>query len=799
MHNLIDDFRYAARTMRSHLIFSATAVLTLALGIGATTTIYGIVDGIVLRPLSFPNADRLVTICEQFPGASPDWCSISPPNVEDISARSTTLAAIGIGRSWPYHLATVEGSESVTGGIVTPELFRALGVRPALGRLFTRSDLLGQESAVAILSHEMWQTRFGATPDVVGRRIVLDGKPVTIIGVLPVGFQLPKFPGVALWRPVHINPADEENREWRGFVAYGLLRDGVSLASARAELAGIATQLRRDHFAATRDWNLRMESLLDLVVGAVRPTLVLFLIAVSLILLIACANVANLLLARAGTRSRELALRAAVGATRSRIVRGLLVESFVLATMGALAGLLVAEWGTLAFKSLAPANVPRLSSVRVDTHVLACALALSVATTFLFGLAPALIAARGDLANSLREGGRSSTPGSSLSARLLVVSELALALVLLVGAGLLTRSFVARASWKPGFERDHLITFSIFAPEDRYKGSDAVVALLRRLEAELSSIPGVESAGSASGGPLFGGDGTDEVMYTSRSGAARSPAAWYDMSPSFFPTLGLPVIRGRGLSESDARGTPTVVVVNETLARSFWPGDSPIDKELSLFSNRMHVRVAGVVRDVTPPTPGAEPQPEIYWSNRQEPRPFTFFALRTKNDPASVMPDVRSRLRTIDPSLRPTNVGTMSDLVAAELRAPRFQMLLLAAFSLVALLLAGIGTYGLFAYLVSRRTREIGIRLALGAQRRQVVASVLRDGLLLAGVGIAVGVVVALLAGRAMHGMVVGISAFDPATIVASCGVLLVVSLAACLIPGRRAAGVDPAVTLTVE
>ncbi len=799
MHDLIADFRHAARSLRSHLVFTATAVLTLALGIGATTTIYGIVDGIVLRPLSFPNADRLVTICEQFPGANPNWCSISPPNVEDIRARSTSLAAIGIGRSWPYHLATADGPEAINGGIVTPDLFRALGVRPALGRLFTRSDVLGRESAVGILSYEMWQTRFGATPDVVGRRVELDGKPVTIIGVLPADFQLPEFATVALWRTVHINPANEENREWRGFVAYGLLRDGVTLARARSELAEIATQLRREHFATTQGWNLRMESLLDLVVGGVRPTLVLFLIAVSLILLIACANVANLLLARAGARSRELALRAAVGATRSRIARGLLVESFVLATMGALAGLLVAEWGMAAFKRLAPTSIPRLSNIQVDAHVLGCALALSVATTFLFGLAPALLAARDDLANTLREGGRSSSPGSTLSARLLVVTELALALVLLVGAGLLTRSFVARTSWNPGFERDHLITFSVFAPEDRYKGPDAVAALLRRLERELRSVPGVESVGSASGGPLFGGDGTDEVIYENRTGRARAPAAWYDMSPSFFATLGLPLMRGRGLGEADARGTPPVVVVNETLARKFWPGDSPINKQLSLFSDRMHVQVVGVIRDVAPPTPGAAPEPEIYWSNRQEPRSFTFFVLRTRIAPASVMPDVRVRLRAIDPSLRPMNVGTMSDLVAAELRAPRFQMLLLVAFSLVAMLLAGVGTYGLFAYRVSRRTREIGIRLALGAQRHQVVASVLRDGLLLAAAGITIGAVVALLAGRAMHGMVVGVSAFDPLTIVTSCGVLLVVTFAACLIPGRRAASVDPAVTLSAE
>jgi putative ABC transport system permease protein len=799
VQDLVADLRHALRSLRSHLAFTATAVVTLALGMGATTTIYGIVDGIVLRPLAFPNADRLVAVCEKYPGATSDWCSISPPNVEDIAKRSKAIEAIGIGRSWPYHLSTADGSEPVNGGIVTPDLFRALGVRPVLGRLFERSDLLGRESTVAILSYEMWQTRFGAAPDVVGRRIVLDGKPVTVVGVLPAGFQLPRFPAVALWRTVHVNPADEENREWRGFVAYGLRREGTSLASASAELAGIATQLRGEHFAKTGGWDLHMESLQDLVVGGVRPVLILFLAAVSFILLIACANVANLLLARAGSRSRELALRAAVGANRWRLVRGLLVESFGLAAAGALLGILLAELGTIAFKSLAPAGIPRMSDVRIDGRVLAFALTLSVATTLVFGLAPAWFAARTDPMNTLREGGRSSTPGSALSARLLVVAELALALVLLTGAGLLTRSFAARAAWNPGFERDHLLTFSAFAPVDRYKDRDAVAALLRRMESELSAIPGVERAGSASGGPLFGGDGTDDVVYTNRSGAARAPAAWYDMSPSYFATLGVPVVGGRGLSEADGPGTPTVVVVNETLARRFWPGDSPIDRQISLFSNRMQVRVVGVVRDVAPPTPGAAVLPELYWSNRQEPRPYTYFLLRTSVAPASVMRDVRARLRAIDPNLRPMDGATMPDLVAIALRAPRFQMLLLAAFSLTALLLAAVGTYGLFAYRVSRRTREIGIRLALGAQARQIVASVLRDGLRIAGAGIAIGVVAGLLAGRAMRGLVVGVSEFDLATMVASCGVLVAVTVAACLIPARSAARVDPVVTLTVE
>jgi putative ABC transport system permease protein len=799
VQNLIADLRHALRSLRSHLSFAVTAVLTLALGIGVTTTMYSIVDGIVLRPLPFPNADRLITICEQYPGATPDWCSIAPPNVEDIAARSHSIAAIGIGRSWPYHLATVDGAESVTGGIVTPELFQALGARPLLGRLFERSDLTGRESDVAILSYEMWQTRFGSARDVIGRRIVLDGKPVTIVGVLPRDFALPKFSSVKLWRTLHIEPRDEQHRGWPGFVAYGLLRPGVSLASARSELSGLAAQIRREHFASAPHWGLYMESLQDLVVGDVKPVLLFFLGAVSLILLIGCANVANLLLARSGERSRELALRAALGADRWRIVRGLLVESFLLALGGTILGVLLAQWGTAAFKSLAPVSTPRLSGVGVDGRVLVFALVLSVATTMLFGLAPAIRAARADLAGALRDG-RGSNRRGGLAGRVLVAGELALAMVLVTGAGLLARSFAARASWNPGFERDHLIAFSIFAPGERYPTRALVAGLLRRVETELRAVPGIAGVGSASAGPLFGGgDGAQDVEYSNRAGPSKSPAAWYDMSPSYFATLGVPVVRGRALRETDDVDGQRVALVNETLAKKFWPNDAALGKQLTLFSGKMRVEIVGVVRDVPPATPGEPVQPQLYWSNRQEPRGYTYFLLRTSVDPASVMTAVRERLKSIDTSLRPANVNTMPELVAEELKTPRFQMLLLVTFGVAALGLAAVGTYGLFAYRVARRRREIGIRIALGALGRQVIASVLRDGLTLAAVGIVVGVGASFVAGRAMRGMVAGVSAFDPLTIGASCVLLVLVVIVACLGPARRASTVDPAVTLTAE
>ena len=799
MRNLVSDLRYALRSLLSQPAFSATAILTLGLGIALTTTIFGVVSGIVLRPLAFPNAGRLITICEQYPGATPDWCSISPPNVEDIAARAKSIAAIGIGRSWPYHLATVEGAEGINGGIATPGLFAALGVRPQLGRLITQADLIGRESNVVMLTDEFWRTRFGAAHDVIGRAITLDGAAVTIIGVLPPGFQVPPYSQVMLWRPLHIDPRDETNREWHGFVAYGRLRDGVDLRSARAELAGIGEQLRREHFTSLAHWGLQLESLQDLVVGGVKPVLLVFLGAVGLVLLVACANVANLLLARASGRRAEIALRAALGASRWRIVRGLLAESFVLALCGALLGVMAADWGTSAFKALAPANVPRLEAVRVDGRVLAFALALSVATTLVFGLVPALRAARVDLAQALREGGRTSSGRRSRFGQLLVVGELALALTLTFGSALLVRSFAALTAWNPGFERQHLLTFTLFAPTDGRDRLQYIPATWKRIEGDLGSIPGVTGVGSASAGPLFGGREGDDVRFQGSGGEQRASARWYDVSPGFFQTLGVPLLRGRPLDENDRVGAPDVALVNETLARKFWPDDDPLGKRISLFQDRQNVQVVGVVRDVPPVNPDQPVEPEIYWSNRQQPRGYTYFLVRTTVPPATIAPIVRQRIRAIDRDLDPHSIRPMSELMDQELKTPRFQMLLLLTFGASALLLAAVGTYGLFAYMVARRRRELGIRIALGAGGRQIVGAVLRDGLVLALLGVGAGTIASIALSRVMRGMVAGITTVDPAALAVSALVLVAVAVLACLAPARRAANVDPAVTLAAE
>ena len=802
MSNLLSEFRHALRGLGARPSFSVTAVLTLAIGIGLTTAMFSVIDGIVLRPLPFPNADRLVTICTRSSSSAPDWCSISPPNVADIAARSRTIEDIGLGRSWSYHLKTASGTTVISGGIATPGMFRALGIRAQRGRVFGDADMLGRESDVAVISDELWRTAFGADANIVGRSIDLDGHSVVVVGVLDSAVALPKLSYVKLWRPLDFRPTDEKNREWAGFIAYGRLRPGMSMDQARADLMGIAAQLRREHFATTAGWGLSIESLQDLVVGRVRPILLLFLAAVFFVLLIACANVANLLLAHASARKREMALRVALGAARARIVRVLLVESFVLALTGALLGVAIAEWGTTAFQKFAPASIPRIRNVEVDLRVLAFALLLAVGTTIAFGLAPALRASRVDLSSAIREGGRSASRAGSRLGALLVVVELALALMLVSFAGVLTRSFAEIARWDPGFEREHLLTFSLFAKMETHSTRAALAGFWNDVEAELRTIPGVLGVGSTSAGPLFGGgDGSADITLVGKPTPTGAAAAWFNVSPGYFNTLGVPILRGRDLDRQDSTGSVWPVLVNETLARRYWPGTNPVGDRFRFQIGKTpnNAEIIGMVRDVPPITPGQPVEPQMYWSDRSEPRGFSYFVVRTAVPPASIMPTVRAKLAGLEPDLVPGNVSTMPELISDELTTPRFDMLLLVSFAVAALALAAVGAYGLLAYLVSGRTRELGIRLALGATPVEIIGSVLAQGLRVTLAGIAVGAFGAVIGTRALRAIVAGVSTIDPITFAIGTCVLLLVALAACLAPARRAGAVDPVVTLSAE
>ena len=486
-------------------------------------------------------------------------------------------------------------------------MFRALGVKPVIGRLIEPGDLIGGPGTVVVLGNEMWRERFGADSSIIGRTLTLDKDIVTVVGVLPAGFQAPRLPKLDLWRPLHIDPRDEQYREWRGFVAYGRLRNGISIDVARKELVDIADQLRAEHFATTKQWNLTATSLRDLVTGSVRPVLLLFLGAVGFVLLIGCANVTNLLLARATSRAREMALRTALGASRARIVGALLTESVLLSLTGGVFGTALAFGGVRLFKSLAPPGIPRIENVEVDLRVLAFTLLLSLATALVFGLVPALRSARVDLSQALREGGRSGTANRGRLGAALVVIELALAIVVVAGAGLLGRSFLALTGWSPGFDREQALVFSLSPPTSRYDSSVKIAALWDRVEAELRALPGVTGVGSASGGPLFGGDGAWQMRLSGFPPEQRVPVEWFDVSPTFFQAMGVPVVRGRPIQQTDVIGGERVTLVNEALVRRYWPTVDPIGKQIGFPVGKevMDYRVVGVVRDVPPMTPGA--------------------------------------------------------------------------------------------------------------------------------------------------------------------------------------------------
>ena len=799
MRDFLTDVRYCVRGLWAKPTFTGAVVATLAVGIATTAAVFSFVNAVVLRPLPYPNSGRLATICEQYPGSTPDWCSISPPNVEDIRARSRTLEALGVGRTWSYHLTTPTGQQSMSGAIVTPGALTALGARPVRGRLLEETDLIGQPSTVAMLSHESWQQRFGGAADIIGRTLTLDDRSVTIVGVMEPDFTLPKFDPVELWRPIHLMPNDEEARDWPGFVAYGLLRDGASVDDARREVAAIAATLKETHFAAKERWGLSVQSMQDLVVGSVKPTMYALLAAAMVILLIGCANVANLLLVRASARRRETAVRTALGATRARVARTFIIESVLIGVAGTAVGLLVANALSGMFRSLAPAGIPRLDTVGIDWPVIAFAMIVGIVASLLLGLVPAMHAGRGDLAESLRESGRTVSRQSGRVGPTLVVVELALAVMLVTASGLLIRTFAAYSGWTPGFDPARLLVFSLSAPQASYPTGEQVAGLWTRVEDELRTLPGVEAVATASAGPLFGGDGAAAIELEGQPTPSGASAQWFDVSPGWFMTLGIPIMRGRDLQPTDQPNTPRVALVNETFAMQYWPGSDAVGKRFTMTDRGMTLEVVGVVRDVPPLNPGSLTVPQVYWSNRQLPRPYTYVAMRSSVPPASLAAPVRARLAMIDDDLTPGALRPYSEVVARQLARPRFTMMLLGGFGLAALLLSAIGVYGLLAYVVSLRTREIAIRLALGARRDQVLRDVLASGLRLTLIGGAIGVLASLVMGRAISTMVAGISTRDPATFIAAAATLMGVALIACVIPARRASGVDPVSALSAE
>lgn len=795
--------RIAARSLLRSPGFSFVAVMTLALGIGSTTSIYSVVEGVLLAPLPLPDAEELILLCEDRQDLN-GYCVGSVPTTQAFGREARSLVGAGTARSWSFLLTDEDGSEQVVAGIGTPDFFRVLGIQPRLGRLFREEEVSAERDGVVILSDELWSTRFGSDPTVLGRTVSLDGESVEIVGVMPpnIRFSIPDLDRVELWRPVHVDPADDEQRAWRGFIPLARLTPGVSKNEARAELQTLYDNWVQEQPAMGQDWTLSVLGLQEWIVRGIRPTVLALLGAVGLLLLIAWANAVSLMLARASDRSHEFAMRMALGARPRHLARSITLEALILTAAATALGIGIAYGGVRAFLALVPAGLPLVERAHLSPAVLGFTVLLAIGTTLLVGWTPALRLRFDALRGHLSASGTENRPGQHLR-RAIVVGQIAVTLVLLFGSALVTRTALGYLTWEPGFDRSDLTIATLIPSTERLDGREGLVRFLRRAEALTLETPGVVAVGTASSVPLRGGRETSAIRV---EGSESTPDAelptvrWYDVGPTYFQALGVPLIDGRWLDETDDLSSSRVVLVNETFAHAHWPDESAIGRwvEPNYAEGYGRLEVVGVVGDVRPFTPGGEPEPEIYWSNRQFGRPYTLMAIRSVDGTPVPASGIRSRLETLDPDVT-VRFATMEELEAVPLAQPRFNALLISVFAGMALLLATVGVYGVMAYRVQRGHRTIGIRLALGSDASSISWTILREGLSIALPGLLLGGITALFAGRWFEHLVSGVSTTDTVSLVAVLLVLISTTVLATSIPARRAGRVDPASLLREE
>ena len=805
MDHLRQDVLYAVRRLFKSPGFTLVAVLTLALGIGANSAIFSVVNGVLLKPLPYPEPDRLVGVYHTTNG---NRAVMSGPNFTDI-ARSATTIENAAGISTTRMILTGQGEAArLPVAEVSASLFSVLRVRPEIGRTFAADENTPGKTKVVILSHGLWEQRFGRDASVIGRRIMLDGVAHEVIGVMPRGFSYPS--DRQAWLPVEYNEGFVRKQRGAWYLSVvARLKPGVTAAQAAAEIETIGRNLARQYPDANAEIGMTAFPLLESMVGDIRRSVMILLGAVGFVLLIACTNVANLLLARAAARGSEMAVRTALGAGRARLVRQLLTESVLLSLLGAAFGLLLAVWGVELLIKLKPQGIPRLDNVSVDGIVIAFTVATAILTGILFGLVPAFTATRG-LSSSLKESGRGAVTsrGGTRVRGALVVVELALAVMLLAGAGLLMRSFMKLQAVDPGFKAEQALTFDLTLPDARYKEEAQTVAFFDQLLPRLRALPGVRSASAVMGLPL---SGLDFIISFEVGGRPPVPPSQQPSmqvrvaTPDYFQAIGIPLTRGRGFTEADRADTPKVVLITEAAARQFFPGEDPIGKTIKLGwgrgagKPRAGGEVVGVVGDIKDAALNEPNPPQIYMPMRQWPVSFMTVVMKTAVPPASLADAARAQVAAIDPNLPLSNVSTLDAVVAKSISQERFYMTLLAVFAAVALVLAAIGIFGVLSYAVSQRTREIGIRMALGAQGRSVIGLIVAEAMILVGCGVAAGIAAALWVTQAMSKMLFDITPTDPVTFATVGGVLVTVALFASYLPARRATRVDPIVALRAE
>ena len=811
LETILQDARFALRMLHKNPGFTTVAVLTLALGIGANTAIFSVVYGVLLKPLPYEKPEQLVTVFEAQPQEGIMENGWSYPNFAELRADNHIFSEMA-GNQQHQLTLTGRGEPTVVNtAVVTPELFSVLGEKPIAGRTFLPEEGKPGAAAVVILSEDLWRSLFGTDPNIIGSSITLDKRSCTVVGIMPAGFR---FPAISedeqIWIPLVEDPlfgswVERRGGHWLRVTAR--LKPGVSVAQAQAELDAFSARLAKEFPAENDGWVVRMVPLQEMIVGNVRPALLVLLCSVGLVLLIACANIANLLLARATSRAREIAVRAALGAGRSRIVRQLLSETAVLGLLGGGAGIALAYWGVHSLTSLLPTSVPRANEIGVDRFVLGFALVLSAVASCAFGLTPALFAANSNLQASLREGGGRSgeSAGRRRARNFLAAGEIAVAAVLLVAAGLLLRSFAKLTSVRPGFDAVHVVKAEVSLPRFQYATPQQWIAFSDQLLARIQAQPGMRD--SAMGVPLPITDGFINLAFdipgtpAPSAGTSRT-ANFVSVSPDYFRVMGISLLAGRLFNAHDSLSAPRVTVISEAMAHMYFPNQDPLGKRLTFgfpFESVGVKEIVGIVGDVRDVALGQNPGAMMYVPFDQAPFWGGNLVVKSALNLPSVVGTIRQVVHEIDKDLPVTDIMMLPDGIESSVAQPRFRTFLLGVFAAMALILATIGIFGVISYSVSRRTNEIGIRVALGAQRADVLKQVLTEGARLATVGLALGLAGSLAATRLIATLLFGVKPTDPLTFAAVAAILASVTLAACYIPARRATRVDPIVALRYE
>jgi predicted permease len=809
----LDDTRYAFRQLLMNPTFALVMILTLALSIGANSAIFSVIDGVLLKKLPYPQAERLMRIflsSHEFPKFP-----LNPFDFLDIRARNHSFDAIAAFTRGDVQISGDGEPVKLNGFGITSGYFRVLGIQPELGREFDYKAEIPGNGLQVILSDRLWRTRFGADPQMIGRKLTLNAQPFTVMGVMPAGAEHPgnEYHSVAygetvdVWWPFSF-AGNSNNRGSHFIEGIGRLKAGVSADQARAEMNTIMAQLGREHPNGDAGWKVLVIPLYTEIVGKSRHMLLVLLGAVGMVLLIACANAANLLMARASSRQREIAVRLAMGAPRLRIIRQLLTESLLISCAGGLLGLLMAFGGVRALVLLLPADFPRAHDIDVSWPVLLFTLAVSVLTGILFGLAPAMQASHTDPKEGLQKGGRTMTAGRQ-QGRLrsaLVVAEVGLASVLLIGAGLMLRTFLNLSSLDPGFRGDHVLTARLSLPHVTYKTNEQTAQFYDRLTTALNALPGVESAGAGSDLPWTGYDenaGGFSIEGRKPPAGQQFHARYHMATPGYFSAMGIPLLEGRSFTEADKTGAPTVLVINHAMAAKYWPDEDALGKRITFADEPKNdsdwMTVVGVVGDIKDQPNSNSAEPAFWWSEYQTADSGMSIAIRTQSDPRQVADGLRGVVHHLDPVLAVADVKELNRVIDSSVATPRLTFVLVGLFAGLAIILAAIGTYGVISYTVSQRTSEFGLRVALGAQRTDLLRMVLVQSTRLAVAGTLIGVALAFSLGRVVKSLTYAVSVSDPAILGSVILLVLGAALLASYIPARRAAGADPMSTLRTE